>query len=49
MHLHVIPFLQCVTLLLVHVKDLESQKGQRPHQQKLLSPIENTAHETPRQ
>ena len=49
MHFHFVPFLQCVTQAIVHVKDLESQKGQSPHQQKLLSPTENTAPETPRQ
>ena len=30
-------------------KDFESEKGQSLHQQKLLSPTENAAPETPRQ
>lgn len=34
--------LQRVLWVLVHVKDLESQKGQIPHQKKLLSPTEKT-------
>lgn len=34
--------LQRVLWVLVHVKDLESQKGQSPRQKKLLSPTEKT-------
>ena len=40
-------FLQFFIEVLVHVKDLESYKGQT--QQKLLFPTENTAPETPPQ
>ena len=44
--------LVCYTVynnVLLHVKDLEGEKGRSLHQQKLLSPTENTAPETPRQ
>lgn len=34
-----------VLFVLVHVKEPESEKGQSPHQHKLLSPTEHTAPE----
>ena len=38
-----------INYVLVHVKNLESLKGQGPRQQKLLSPTEYTAPEMPQQ
>ena len=37
------------SVLYVYVKDLERYKACSPHQQKLLSPTENTHPETPLQ
>ena len=37
-----------VLYVLVHVKGLDDQKGQSPHEQKILSPTENAAPEMPR-
>ena len=37
------PFPQCFIKVVMHLKDLESLKGQSLHQQKLLSPTESTA------